>query len=292
MENEDNCSGPLGWRWTLVRSTNKSNIIYENVNEEETTSKIKMISGANQISALHCQVCEVQCPTRAALNKHVSSKHRPLQELRVKLKEVSPVKKDDHDSKREINEQENVPDKDRKRGSRINSESRTSKRVTQSSTQDEEGNEKHKYPQCEKSYSNKYNLRKHQRSVHLGIKYYCADCGKSFADSNTLKLHKESAHLGKRYACTDCPKIFHYREALVRHFRYHTGEVFSCSVCGKKYQQNFDLKRHIAKVHGDQETNESKPNDDDNDDIMIIEETSTVPTPSPDENKNKKAKPK
>ena len=106
MKDEDIFRGPLGWRWTLIGSTNA---IYENVNEEATTTKM-VERHLEPNSKLLCIVCELQCTSKVALEKHVRSEHRALRSLRVKLNKLSP-ENNDLDSKDE-------PDKDRKRRSR------------------------------------------------------------------------------------------------------------------------------------------------------------------------------
>ena len=151
MKDEDIFRGPLGWRWTLIGSTNA---IYENVNEEATTTKM-VERHLEPNSKLLCIVCELQCTSKVALEKHVRSEHRALRSLRVKLNKLSP-ENNDLDSKDE-------PDKDRKRRSRISSESRTSRRVTQV----KEGNEKkHKCTQCQKDFLLRKDLKRHMESYY------------------------------------------------------------------------------------------------------------------------------
>jgi hypothetical protein len=55
-----------------------------------------------------------------------------------------------------------------------------------------------------------------------------------------------------RFACPwpGCRSTFTVRSNCLRHLRSHTGHrPFACDVCGKRYQRNWDLKRHRWAVH-------------------------------------------
>jgi hypothetical protein len=53
------------------------------------------------------------------------------------------------------------------------------------------------------------------------------------------------------HACTSCPVIFNNRGNLLRHFlRIHRGlRRFICGLCGARYGQNQDLRRHLKAKH-------------------------------------------
>ena len=60
-----------------------------------------------------------------------------------------------------------------------------------------EGQKKHKCDQCEKSFSQIGNLKKHYNHVHKGLKNHLCDlCGQAFSEPGRLKLHINNVHLG------------------------------------------------------------------------------------------------
>ena len=86
----------------------------------------------------------------------------------------------------------------------------------------------------------------------------CSLCGKKYAKNWKLKRHIATVHEGvKPFECDICHTKFALKEGLKQHnARFHDPsgihikEIESlCSLCGKKYAQNWKLKRHIATVH-------------------------------------------
>ena len=101
-------------------------------------------------------------------------------------------------------------------------------------------------PECGKTCSNKYTLKRHMIR-HTGERQFKCDwegCGKSFYDSQVLKVH-EKLHLDlKEFQCSLCPKQFRQSQHLVVHMKRHQG--VSCQfnliltlvfVKGKPYEQ-------------------------------------------------------
>jgi hypothetical protein len=57
-----------------------------------------------------------------------------------------------------------------------------------------------KYPDCNKEYRSKYNLRKHIRS-HIGVllyHFYFEGCDKTYKIKENLELHKKNFHLEEK----------------------------------------------------------------------------------------------
>jgi len=69
-----------------------------------------------------------------------------------------------------------------------------------------------------------------------------------------LKKHINTVHCGPgavSHACASCPMTFNNRGNLLRHFlRIHRGlRRFICGLCGARYGQNQDLRRHLKAKH-------------------------------------------
>mmetsp|Transcript_836 Transcript_836/g.1900 ORF Transcript_836/g.1900 Transcript_836/m.1900 type:complete len:159 (+) Transcript_836:492-968(+) len=81
------------------------------------------------------------------------------------------------------------------------------------------------YDRCTRTYSSKYNLRRHVNSTHLRI---------------------------RSFTCEKCDKKFTSKQSLKEHFYIHTGEKpFTCFEigCNKRFRQASQLNVHRKKVH-------------------------------------------
>ena len=80
-------------------------------------------------------------------------------------------------------------------------------------------------PECGKTCSNKYTLKRHMIR-HTGERQFKCEwegCGKSFYDAQVLKVH-EKLHLDlKEFQCSLCPKQFRQSQHLVVHMKRHQG---------------------------------------------------------------------
>nr|XP_054766711.1 myoneurin-like [Lytechinus pictus] len=100
-------------------------------------------------------------------------------------------------------------------------------------------------------------LKSHYRNVHAK----CKKCQKVFHNDEELKEHLEvhrqrelNARKVKSYICPYCGKNCHVNSALKIHIRTHTGEKpFKCDICGARFIQSINLKRHILSYHKDGE---------------------------------------
>lgn len=109
---------------------------------------------------------------------------------------------------------------------------------------------------CQKSFTNKKNLKIHMNSHELinseKNKFICSICGKGFKLARYLKSH-EKIHTGiKAYKCEICNVCFIHQHTLKSHQRVHTGEKpYECKTegCGKAFSFYSGLKQHILVVH-------------------------------------------
>jgi hypothetical protein len=102
---------------------------------------------------------------------------------------------------------------------------------------------------CNKSFSRKYIMKKHQ-CVHSGERPFCFDVGnKSFSQKHTLKIHQR-IHSGVWPFCSHvCKKSFSQKAHLKDHQRIHSGERPFCSdVCNKAFSHKNTLKTH-QRIH-------------------------------------------
>ena len=82
--------------------------------------------------------------------------------------------------------------------------------------------------QCPTTFRNERNYRNHIQVVHVGLKNRkeCSTCGKKFQSLYHLKRHQQSVHEGLRFHCNLCERHFSDTRRLKNHIRDdHGSEV-------------------------------------------------------------------
>ena len=100
---------------------------------------------------------------------------------------------------------------------------------------------------CDKTFLNRYSLRKHLRIFHR-----CPICDIDFATKEEVENHNLAVHEGKKpYQCSSCDQSFLKKDWLRQHInQVHEKKLpFLCSQCGFKARKKGGLKKHIETVH-------------------------------------------
>ncbi|XP_053578003.1 zinc finger protein 615 isoform X1 [Bombina bombina] len=106
--------------------------------------------------------------------------------------------------------------------------------------------------ECGKCFSHKPSLLYHYKTHTDEKPYICQICGKGFNDSSSLIAHRRTHTGEKPYVCPDCGKGFTQKSSLVSHHRTHTGEKpFVCQQCGKGFCQRSGLAVHLRTHTGE-----------------------------------------
>lgn len=101
------------------------------------------------------------------------------------------------------------------------------------------------YDDCGTEFASKRLLQEHLMNVH-GQGHTCPECGKTFYSKKRLSTHRQNHR--KPYVCDveECFKAFSTKKDLQRHTNTHTGaKPHVCDICGTAFANDANLRTHM-----------------------------------------------
>lgn len=108
----------------------------------------------------------------------------------------------------------------------------------------------------------------HSRFAHPNKPYACGVCGRCFSEKGNMNKHYRTVHLRERkHRCKECGRCFGFLDGLNRHISmvHLDRRPFQCNVChcpvihgpsdrcvfacGMKFKQKSHYRRHVRSVH-------------------------------------------
>ena len=103
---------------------------------------------------------------------------------------------------------------------------------------------------CKYGSNDKTSTINHMVANHTHQKLYeCSseECNKTFSSKGSLLKHEEYCGEGKKYECSYCGRKFKREENMLHHTKIHTGELkkIECSDCGSSYESKSAFDNHL-----------------------------------------------
>jgi uncharacterized Zn-finger protein len=104
---------------------------------------------------------------------------------------------------------------------------------------------------CDKCFSDRSSMNKHQRTVHEDRRPHTCDvCHKGFASTSHLNDHMAIHSKERNFVCQLCRRTFSFRTSLKKHLATHSVEKpFKCKICLKNFKTKVSVKAHMKKIH-------------------------------------------
>ena len=106
---------------------------------------------------------------------------------------------------------------------------------------------------CNKTFTNKGNLKRHERGMHSDAVFQCQECTKFFKRRDMLQRHAKTHALSERLPCPSCPRSFLAKRNLDIHRRCdHPVSLraeYTCSLCHEMFSQHRDYIEHRDSAH-------------------------------------------
>ena len=142
-----------------------------------------------------------------------------------------------------------------------------------------EGESRFKCEECGKKFTKACNLNRHYTNQHYGSKFQCQECPKFYTRKDILKQHRRKVHL-VQFSESDGSSEDDESELLdsvaetsynvkqedeKQRVEYEQDETvirklskLKCVLCGKRFERNYNLKRHIKLMHKVEIANEQR----------------------------------
>ena len=106
---------------------------------------------------------------------------------------------------------------------------------------------------CAYAAKEKWQLKRHIDSKHVGIKYSCDKCDFQAESNSSVKRHVETKHNQRKYSCDRCAFVGATKGNLKQHVEHKHGVIrYSCGQCAYVVKSKYGLKQHQQNKHKDQ----------------------------------------
>ncbi|XP_063974123.1 zinc finger protein 28-like isoform X2 [Diachasmimorpha longicaudata] len=112
---------------------------------------------------------------------------------------------------------------------------------------------------CSLTLSNRQNLNRHHKRVHMSNRLYCEECNQTFRKKTNFAEHMALIHTDDLITCDKCPRKFKTSLLLSKHYRTHM-KSYPCdrTDCKRIFTKFIELRRHRQNDHNTNAPNVKK----------------------------------